>query len=214
MHKRFNPLSFGLFDVLPRVIVRVRARVLGFFSGVRFHKLGRLSKIRGAQGIFVGQRVSVGDFCWIEAVFSYAGVRFCPRLELKDGVSLSDSTHISCVLQVTIGENCMIGSKVYIGDHSHGSLADPSELFSRPPAHRLLGDVAAIHIGKNTWICDGAVILAGTRLADSSIVGANSVVKLQTERPALIAGAPAKVIRFLDKAKASDPVEPLPAAPV
>jgi acetyltransferase-like isoleucine patch superfamily enzyme len=179
-------------------MIRVRGMLFGLIRGVHFHKAGRLVKIRGARHICVGQGVSVGDFCWIEAITQFAGVDLSPKLELDDGVSLSDLTHISCASHVHIGENCLIGSKVYIGDHSHGSLSNTMEMFSIPPAKRPLGDIAEIEIGKNSWICDGAVILAGTRLASHSVVGANSVVRLQTDRPALIAGVPAKVIRYLD----------------
>ena len=77
-------------------------------------------------------------------------------------------------------------------------MSKTAEMFSTPPAKRPLGDIAEIDIGKNSWICDGAVILAGTRLASHSIVGANSVVRLQTDRAALIGGIPAKVIKYLD----------------
>jgi acetyltransferase-like isoleucine patch superfamily enzyme len=56
----------------------------------------------------------------------------------------------------------------------------------------------SIDIGAGTWICDGAVILAGTSVGAGSIIGANSVVKLRETRPALIAGAPAKVLRYLN----------------
>lgn len=191
-------VSFSLFDLLPRIIVRLRAVFFGLFLGKFFHKLGRCVKVRGVRHILVGRGICIGDFCWIEAVTHFSGVELAPKLEFDDGVSLSDSTHISCAHSIKIGKSCLIGSKVYIGDHSHGTLLNTLEMFSIPPAKRPLGDIAAIDIGSNSWICDGAVILAGTRLAPHTIVGANSVVRMQTDRPALIAGAPAKVIRYFD----------------
>ena len=187
-----------MFIFFSKVVVRVRGVFIGLLIGVFFQKLGRFVKIRGASHFSVGKKVCIGDFCWIEAVTSYAGIKHSPKLVLDDGVSLSDLTHISCVSNIFIGENSLIGSKVYIGDHSHGSLHDNSQIFSVPPAKRPLGDIEPITIGKNCWICDGAVILAGTSLADHSIVGANSVVRLKTDRPALIAGIPAKVIKYFD----------------
>jgi acetyltransferase-like isoleucine patch superfamily enzyme len=114
---------------------------------------------------------------------------------------VSDLTHISCVSKIDIGDDCLIGSKVYIGDHSHGTLADTSEVLNIAPARRHLGDIGEVTIGAKTWICDGAVILAGTVLAQSSIVAANSVVRLKESRPALIGGVPARVIRYLDGAE-------------
>lgn len=198
MQNWYDILFIDIFDLFPRLIVRVRGVLVGFFRGLHFYKLGSSIKIRGSRYIFLGERVSVGDFCWIEAVTHFAGKRFSPRLELGDGVSLSNFTHISCVSHIRIGDDCLIGSKVYIGDHSHGSTLDISEIFSISPANRPLGDISPIVIGKNSWICDGAVILAGTKLANNSIIGANSVVRLQTDRAAVIAGAPAKVIKYLE----------------
>jgi acetyltransferase-like isoleucine patch superfamily enzyme len=186
------------FDLASGLSIRVRAKLVGLARGIYFHKLGRLVKIRGPNNIKLGKNVSAGDFCWIEAISYYAGRRYTPRLEICDGVSLSHLSHISCVGHVRIGKNCLVGSKVYIGDHSHGSPSNVLEIFATPPANRHLDDIEPIDIGENSWICDGAIILAGTRLAMGSIVGANSVVKMQSNRPAIIAGVPARIIRYLD----------------
>ncbi|QMV20359.1 acyltransferase [Granulicella sp. 5B5] len=168
------------------------------FFGVRFRKFGKHSKLFGSDTVTVGTGVTVGDFCWIEAVTQYAGVSFTPNLTIGNRVAISDLTHISCVNKIILGDDCLIGSKVYIGDHSHGSVRDIEEILTVPPARRPLGDVGQISVGAMTWICDGVVILAGTEIAKSSIIAANSVVRLRESRPALIGGAPAKVIRYLD----------------
>lgn len=195
----------ALFDRINRLTaltgkVTPRLRALFFFclSGIRLKKLGRMTKILGRSSLRVGANVTVGDFCWIEAVESYAGQRYRPVLELGNGVAISDLTHISCLQRISVGDDCLLGSKIYIGDHSHGSVSDLQQILTVAPAQRPLADAADIVIGARTWICDGAVILAGTHIAASSIVAANSVVRLVVERPALIAGAPAKVIRYLD----------------
>ena len=167
-------------------------------TGIKFARVGVHPKVRGGARITTGNHVALGDCCWIEAVTRYGGRRYSPRLVLGSRVAISDFTHISCVERIEIGDDCLLGSKVYIGDHSHGSVADLEQIRDVAPAQRPLSDIAEIIIGEKTWIGDGAVILAGTRIARSSIVGANSVVRLKEERPALIAGVPARVIRYLD----------------
>ncbi len=177
---------------------RLRAIALYFRTGLRFATVGRHAKVRGSSCLTVGGNVRIGDFCWIEAVVSYGGKRYQPRLVIGDGVALSDLTHISCVERIYIGNHCLLGSKIYIGDHNHGSMSDTEQILHVAPARRPLADVAEIMIGEMTWIGDGAVILPGTKIGRCSIVGANSVVRLREDRPALIAGVPAKVIRYLD----------------
>jgi len=186
------------FDIWAKIAPRLRARAYFLRTGICFKRIGVHAKIYGAGKMTVGARVSLGDFCWIEAVAHYGGQEYHPRLVLGDDVSVSDLTHISCVQSISIGDGCLLGSKIYIGDHNHGSTRDIAEMLNVTPARRPLGDAAEIKIGDRVWICDGAVILAGTRIASGSIVGANSVVSLSVDRPALIAGIPARVIRYLD----------------
>ena len=198
MVNRFLQRLAGHFDRGTGLARRLRALVLYFRTGLRFAGVGRHAKVRGTAYMTVGTDVRIGDFCWIEAVASYGGKRYRPRLVIGNRVALSDLTHISCVEVIQIGDDCLLGSKIYIGDHHHGNVSDIREVLDVAPAQRPLGGISEINIGEKTWICDGAVILPGTRIGRCSIVGANSVVRLREDRPALIAGVPARVIRYLD----------------
>ena len=180
---------------------RLRAILVYLRTGIRFAAVGRHAKVRGTAHMTVGAKVRIGDFCWIEAVAAYGGKQYRPRLIIGNRVMLSDLTHISCVEAIRIGDDCLLGSKIYIGDHHHGSVSDLEEVMNVAPAQRPLADISPVIIGEKTWIGDGAVILPGARIGRSSIVGANSVVGLQEDRPALIAGVPARVIRYLDGAE-------------
>jgi acetyltransferase-like isoleucine patch superfamily enzyme len=184
-------------DLLDKILVRLRPLVLRCTKGVVFARCGQSGKFRGTRYFQVGKRVSVGDFCWLEAVDHYCGQHFTPSLVLGDGVAMSDMVHISCAQRVTIGQDVLVGSKVYIGDHSHGARHKFATERKMAPGLRPLGDLAPIDIGDRVWICDGAVILAGSEIASESIVAANSVVRLKVDRAALIGGAPARVIRYL-----------------
>jgi acetyltransferase-like isoleucine patch superfamily enzyme len=95
----------------------------------------------------------------------------------------------------------LLGSNIYIGDHTHGPTKINIEIINvlPIPAKRELDNLGPIIIGARSWICDGVVILPNSRIHHDSIIAANSVVKLVTNRPALIAGAPAKIIRYLDE---------------
>ncbi len=192
---RWTSVCAGLWS---RAVPRLRASLYFACTGVRFRRIGAHAKIRGAHRMQIGSRVALGDFCWIEAVERYGDGRFLPELSIGDDVAISDLTHISCVRRISIGAGCLLGSKIYIGDHSHGSTRNYAQMKHLAPAARPLDDAAEIVIGERVWIGDGAVILAGAQIAAGSILGANCVASLRVERPALIAGIPARVIRYLD----------------
>lgn len=179
---------------------RLRSAFHAALTSQRFSSIGKGCKIFG-DGITLGNRVVIGDFCWIESIHYYktaVGVQsFSPRLVVEDDVALSDFVHISCVDHVRVGAGTLIGSKVYIGDHSHGSTSsDEVENHAAwGPRQRPLADISAIHIGKNCWIGDGAVILAGTQLGDNCIIAANSVVKGEFPANLIVGGIPARKLK-------------------
>ncbi|HWJ36334.1 MAG TPA: hypothetical protein VNR70_13775 [Steroidobacteraceae bacterium] len=177
---------------------RLRGACFRLLFGLPFRRIGRNLTLHGGRAMSVGSFVSVGDGCWIEAVVAYQGSVYSPRLVIGDHVAMSNWTHISCAKEIILGNGCLIGSKVFIGDHSHGSVWGAGGQYLGFPGQLPLQNFDAIEIGAGTWICDGAVILAGTKIGAGSIIGANSVVRLQESRPALIAGAPARVIRYLN----------------
>lgn len=186
-----------LFEFIQRATPRIRALVYSYMFGLSLKRLGYHCKLKGMEYFNLGKGILIGDFCCIEAVYKYGSRSHSPSLIINENVAFSDFCHISCVHKIYIGANCLFGSKVYVGDHNHGSMVRIKEQLHIPPALRPLDDIGEIIIEETCFICDGAIILAGTRLAAGSIVAANSVVKMKTDRPALVGGVPAKIIKEL-----------------
>ena len=55
---------------------------------------------------------------------------------------------------------------------------------------------SSVHIGNDVWIADDCKILAGVTIGDGAVVGCNSVVTKDVPPYAIVAGNPAKFIRF------------------
>jgi len=164
--------------------------------GVKFSRVGKSCKIFSAKYMSFGNKVTMGDYCWIEAVAHYRGTKYSPKLIVGDDVRFSDAVHISCVENITIGNGVLFGSRIYIGDHAHGYGPNAGNI---APGDRELINFGAVNIGDRCWVGDGVVILANTQIHPDSVISANSVVQsLKTDRPAIVAGSPATVVKYLD----------------
>ena len=99
---------------------------------------------------------------------------------------IAPNTTIDLRDKVTIKENATISPNVLILTHSNSN-NDLSRIY--PYKHK------EVVIGKNSWICAGAVILCGVKIGDNSVVGAGSVVTKNVDSNSLFAGIPAKKIK-------------------
>ncbi len=88
---------------------------------------------------------------------------------------------------IQIGDDCLIGQQVVIATLNH----DPD------PEKR--GDMVAapVKIGNKVWIGAHATVLPGVQIGDGAIVGAGAVVTKDVPAYAVVAGVPARVIRYL-----------------
>jgi len=186
-----------MFQLISKILNKIRAIIVKLLIGAHFKTIGKHCKIRG-HDIQIGDNVSLGDFCWIEAVTRYQNQSFTPIIDISDEVAMSDFVHISSIKKIIIKKGVLIGSKVYIGDHSHGHYNNIDEWKKEKnimPKLRNLADTEKIEIGENCWIGDGAIILAGTIIGNNCVVAANSVVKGIFKNNVLIAGSPAKIFK-------------------
>mgnify|MGYP003295211997 CR=1 FL=1 len=129
----------------------------------------------------------MGENCYVETPFysSWAGkhVHFGNSVYANFNLTLIDDTHIY------IGDNTLIGPNVTIATALHPLDAEKRRLGyqSNKP----------VVIGKNCWICSGALILPGVTIGDNTVIGAGAVVTKDIPSNVLAVGNPAKVIKNL-----------------
>lgn len=149
---------------------------------------------RGMEYMDIGDNFHCGKNAWIEAINQWKGQKFQPRLIIGNNFSMQYNCHIGCIESIEIGDDVLLGSKVYITDHFHGSAT--REDIGVPPVERPLSS-KLVKIGNKVWIGDNVTILPGVTLGDNVIVGANAVVTKSFPSNAVIAGCPAQLIRVI-----------------
>lgn len=115
-------------------------------------------------------------------------------IEIQQGVYIGRHANIHTNSKVTIGRDSVLSDYVYISTLSHGL---------NPAAGRIMSqsdiDKGEVVLGCNVFLGFGTKVLPGVRLGDWTIVGAGSVVtKSFTEGYVMIAGNPAKIIKYYD----------------
>lgn len=90
---------------------------------------------------------------------------------------------------VHIGKNCAIAANSYIIDTNHSTNVFVDSIQSSDESEKVV-------IGDNVWISAHCIIGKGSRLSDNVVVGANSFVNKAFPKNSVIAGTPAKIIKY------------------
>ena len=183
MKSRYSLLGFlklGIWLIRTKIVFS-KARIIRFPFDVR-----------GKKYIAISEGFTTGVGCRLEA---YPEIEN-KVLQIGKNVQMNDYVHITARINVTIGDNVLMASKIYISDCSHGSYAG-DEWDSNPntiPKDRFLSSRPVI-IEDNVWLGEFVSVLPGVIIGKGTIVGANSVVSKSLPAYVIAVGAPAKPIK-------------------
>jgi acetyltransferase-like isoleucine patch superfamily enzyme len=150
-------------------------------------------ELRGRQYIDLGTGLTTGVSCRLEA-FSETGEK---TMYFGNNVQINDYVHICAMQNITIGDNVLMASRIYISDNSHGYYKEDDDNDTSPdiaPIERAYYK-SPVTIEDNVWIGEGVVILPGITLGKGCIIGANSVVTKNIPPYVIAVGSPAKPIK-------------------
>jgi acetyltransferase-like isoleucine patch superfamily enzyme len=170
----FPKINYGLVKVYGKVNIRGTRRNITFGDNVTF--LGEAILICGNEyendSIYIGNDVTFENGCYINA---HGG-----SIQISDRVFLGVSTIIQGKGGIFIGSDSMLGPNVqlYSSDHQY---RNNNILFSRQ-----IELEESITIGNNVWIGANSILLKGSSIHSNSVVAACSLIKLKTDKPALI----------------------------
>jgi acetyltransferase-like isoleucine patch superfamily enzyme len=149
----------------------------------------------------VAVKLSRGASAYNDTVFDLG-----PQGRVRFGeYTLAVGVRFICDAEIEIGDYTMMSWNVVLMDTYRVSpeparrrheltrcaLREPRQFDAMVPAR-------PIHIGANVWIGFDVCILPGVTIGEGAIIGARSVVKDDVAPYAVVAGNPARVIRYLE----------------
>ncbi len=193
---REDPLPWAIYLLVQRLLHQAKSVLLSFLFKAPQLYLGPRCVVRGLRHIHFGTNFSAHGTLWLEAVATYRNQRFSPQIVIGPHVSVSEGVHITCIERVEIKGHVLMGSRVYISDHNHGDYQGGLQSSAcESPALRRLGGGGPVLIGENVWIGDNAILVGPLVIADGTVIGANSIVRRNTDVGTMVAGNPARVIK-------------------
>jgi acetyltransferase-like isoleucine patch superfamily enzyme len=172
-------LLFAIWDWIPRALFWARLRCLiGKQHMGRGCKFGRHVEVKCGT-LKLGNHVRIGR----NVVLWGNGT-----IEIGDNSIISDYVSIMADGHMKIGRDCSIASFTFVIDSNHQVARD--RLIHDQPK-----ETQPVEIGDDVWISASCVIMAGARIDDGAVIGANSVVSTHIPAYSIALGYPARPIK-------------------
>lgn len=198
-----------------RNIVLYMGKITSFFFPIRFTRIisdylnlfysGRI--IRGFKRcgvhfyakrhitIFHPENIEIGNDVYIYKDAILATHSMNSKMIIGDGVLIGEGCHLTCINEITINNDVLMGRRVIITDNSHGEIDFCN--MTIPPLDRKVTSKGGVIIGRNVWLGDNVIVLPGVEIGEGSVIGAASVVTKNIPPYSVGVGNPCRVIKKL-----------------
>lgn len=138
--------------------------------------------VRNPKSVFLGNNISISNNVSLSNSEIPSGT-----IVIEDGVSIDNSTFIDYSGGIVIGKETHIAWGCYITTHDHGY-----DYRNKPVAKPL-------EIGENVFIGAKSIVLHNcNKIGSNSIIGVGSVVTKDVPSNAIVAGNPARIIKYIE----------------
>ncbi|WP_445151894.1 acyltransferase [Baekduia sp. Peel2402] len=159
-------------------------------------RLGRRLKLDGLAFICPGVKLEIGRGATLRlGRWSWLGHGCKVRVhegECSIGAKtvLGQECTISAFQNVSIGRECILADRVMLIDFDHGVVEVERPIRAQGIYKR------DVRVGHNVWVGYGACFLRGATVGDNCVIGTNAVITKDVPADAVVAGAPARVLRM------------------
>ncbi len=164
---------------------RMRSHCLALRGGKLGEKcqLGPYVRVDNPRKLVLGKRCQIEEWVWFKMVNPAA------RISVAEHSFIGRGSEFDVSDQVQVGSHVLIAPGVFITDHGHnasaGALIEEQGCTAAP-----------VVIGDDVWIGARAIILKGVTIGNGAVIGAGSIVNRSVEPNAIVAGVPAKLLRY------------------
>jgi len=141
------------------------------------------------QGITFGDHVTIGRFAMIRPS-GYYGREIGVGLRVGHHSNIGPYCYIGCSGGIDIGSNVLMSPRVTMSAETHNFDRRDRPIRAQGVTRE------AIVIEDDCWLASGSIILAGVRVGQGAVVAAGAVVTSDVPPYAVVAGAPARLIRW------------------
>ncbi|MCB0345238.1 MAG: hypothetical protein KDD66_08965 [Bdellovibrionales bacterium] len=200
------PLPSGLGLALRQAALRAFLKDAG-----RGIVVGRSVTIRNPAAISIGPKAVIDDYATLESrvdedaecqssiaigrnvfIGKHTIILAKPgSIVLGDACNISSHCRIATQSRVEIGNSVLIAAYAYIGPGNH--IIEDTE---KPIMEQGMAHGRGVKIGDNVWIGTRATVLDGVTVGSGAVIGAHSLVAQDVPENAIVAGTPAKIIRY------------------
>jgi acetyltransferase-like isoleucine patch superfamily enzyme len=200
--ERLKVLSIDYFDRQPqtrreRIFIRwvlLKTLAAAIFdllnAAIRLRKCtkGSMVTVKGRLKVMAKGAIIIGDNCKIWSHIGTTQISAGPRatIEIGDNTFINAGTIITSRKHIKIGKNCHIANQVIMMDDDFHDVGKREKTSGKE----------SIIIGDNVWIATRATILKGVTIGEGAVIAAGAVVTKDVLPFMMVAGVPAKFIRF------------------
>ncbi len=142
-------------------------------------------------GFRIGQRVAI-----LGNITFDAGSNPYPMLAIGDDCLINKPFHVNLSAPVTIGNRVGVGHHTMIITDGR-TIGTPTRRWGKKAC-------APVTIEDGVWMCARSTILPGVTVGRSSVIAAGAVVTKDVPPNTLVAGVPARVVKYLPEGPTTD----------